>query len=51
MKGKGQESLLKSGSNGFPVLRSDLLGLKLKSISKYDWKKREVSQKDFSHNK
>ena len=51
MKDKGQESMLKSGSNGFSVLRSDLSGLKLKSISKYDRKKREVSEKDFSYNK
>jgi hypothetical protein len=51
MKDKGEESMLKSGSNGFSVLRSDLSGLKLKSISKYDRMKREVSQKEFSYNK
>ena len=42
---------MKSGSNGFSILRSNLSGLKLKSISKYDREKREVSQKKFSYNK
>ena len=43
--------MMKSASNGFSILRSEVSGLKLKSISKYDRKKREVSQKELSYNK
>ncbi len=35
--------MLKTGSNAFSILKSEFSGLKLKSISKYDKKKREYT--------